>query len=160
MAPPFVTEVRGQARSPAGLDELSLSHTASLESAVPGQGWFVPLRGKDGGRGYAKEGVDQGAGAPPSNCLPTSLVTLSVNPSVLYLFIWKREIIRVTASWIVGRIKSSAMCVNCFSGGSDGKESTCNAGDPGLIPGLGRSPWRRDQLQYSCLENPMDRRAW
>ena len=87
-------------------------------------------------------------------------MTLRVNPSVLYLFIWKREVIRVTASWIVGRIESSAVCVNCFSGGSDGKESACNAGDPGLIPGSGRSPWRRDQLWYSCLENPMDRRAW
>lgn len=63
MAPPFVTVVKGQARSPAGLDGLSLNHTASPESAVPGQGWFITLRGKDRGRGYAKEGVDRGAGA-------------------------------------------------------------------------------------------------
>ena len=43
-----------------------------------------------------------------------------------------------------------------FPGGSDGKESTCNAGDLGLIPGLGRSPGRRhgNPLQYSGLENP------
>ena len=49
-----------------------------------------------------------------------------------------------------------------FSGGSDGKESVCNVGDPGLIPGLGRSPGGGDGnlLQYSCLENPMDRGAW
>ena len=33
-----------------------------------------------------------------------------------------------------------------FPGGSDGKESTCNAGDPGLIPGLGKICWRRDRL--------------
>ena len=47
-------------------------------------------------------------------------------------------------------------------GGSDGKESACDAGDPGLIPGLGRSPGEgsSNPLQYSCLENPMDRRAW
>ena len=47
-------------------------------------------------------------------------------------------------------------------GGSDGKESTCNAGDPGLLPGMGRSPGEGNgnPLQYSCLENPMDRRAW
>ena len=47
-------------------------------------------------------------------------------------------------------------------GGSDGKESACKAGDPGLIPALGRSPGERNgnPLQYSCLENPMDRRAW
>ena len=44
-----------------------------------------------------------------------------------------------------------------FPGGSDGKEFTCNAGDPGSIPGLGRSPGggHGNQLQYSCLENPM-----
>ena len=49
-----------------------------------------------------------------------------------------------------------------FSGGSDGKESACNAGDPGLIPGLGRSPGEGNgnPLQYSCLENSMDRGGW
>ena len=49
-----------------------------------------------------------------------------------------------------------------FPGGSDGKESACNAGDPSLIPGLGRSPGERNgnPLQYSCLENSMDRGAW
>ena len=47
-------------------------------------------------------------------------------------------------------------------GGSDGKVSVCNAGDPGLIPGLGRSPGdgNGSLLQYSCLENPMDGGAW
>ena len=49
-----------------------------------------------------------------------------------------------------------------FSGGSDGKESTCNAGDLSSIPGLGRSPGggHGNPLQYSCLENPMDRGDW
>ena len=44
---------------------------------------------------------------------------------------------------------------------SDGKESTCNAGDLGLIPGSGRTPGEGNgnPLQYSCLENPMDRGA-
>ena len=48
-----------------------------------------------------------------------------------------------------------------FPGGSDGKESACNMGDPGLIPGLGRSPGEGNgnSLQYSCLENSMDRGA-
>ena len=43
-----------------------------------------------------------------------------------------------------------------FPGGSDGKESACNVGDLGLIPGLGRSPGggHGNPLQYSCLENP------
>ena len=49
-----------------------------------------------------------------------------------------------------------------FLGGSDGKESTCNAGDLGSIPGLGRSPGEGNgnPLQYSGLENSMDRKAW
>ena len=49
-----------------------------------------------------------------------------------------------------------------FLGGSDGKESACNAGDLGSIPGLRRSPgeWNGNPLQYSCLENPMDGGAW
>ena len=49
-----------------------------------------------------------------------------------------------------------------FSGSSDYKESACNAGDPGLIPGLGRSPGKGNgyPLQYSWLGNPMDRGAW
>ena len=52
-----------------------------------------------------------------------------------------------------------------FPGGTTGKESTCNAGDAGdkgLITGLGRSPGRRNgnPLQYSCLENPINREAW
>ena len=49
-----------------------------------------------------------------------------------------------------------------FPGGSDSKESACNARDLGLIPGLGRPPGEGNgnQLQYSCPENPMDRGAW
>ena len=48
-----------------------------------------------------------------------------------------------------------------FPGGSDGKESVCNAGAPDSIPGSGRSPGEGNgyPLQYSCLENPMDRGA-
>ena len=47
-------------------------------------------------------------------------------------------------------------------GGLDGKASAYNAGDPGSIPGLGTSPGEGNSnpLQYSCLENPMDGRAW
>ena len=47
-------------------------------------------------------------------------------------------------------------------GGTDGKEFACNAGDLNSIPGSGRSPeeWNGNPLQYSCLENPMDRGAW
>ena len=49
-----------------------------------------------------------------------------------------------------------------FPGGSDGKESACNAGDLGLIPGLGRSfgEGAGYTLQHSCLENSMERKEW
>ena len=49
-----------------------------------------------------------------------------------------------------------------FLGGLECKESACNVGDLGLIPGLGRSPGggHGNPLQYSFLENPMDRGAW
>ena len=49
-----------------------------------------------------------------------------------------------------------------FPGGSDDKASACNVGDPGSIPGSGRSPeeGNGNPLQYSWLENPMDRVAW
>ena len=60
----------------------------------------------------------------------------------------------------IGR-SPEAYCLECSSG-SDDKESVCNAGDPGPIPGSGRSPGEGNgnPLQYSCLENPMDRGAW
>ena len=47
-------------------------------------------------------------------------------------------------------------------GGSDGKATACNLGDPGLIPGLGRSPGEGNgnPPQYSCLKNSLDRGAW
>ena len=49
-----------------------------------------------------------------------------------------------------------------FPGGSDSKESTCNVGDLGSIPGSGKSPrgGLGNPLQYSCLENPMHRGGW
>ena len=59
------------------------------------------------------------------------------------------------------------MCVRIythlgFPGGSEGKESACNAGHGRLTPGSGRSPGGANgcPLQYSCQEHPMDRGAW
>ena len=59
-------------------------------------------------------------------------------------------------------IKDSQNLNPVFPSGSDSKESACNAGDLGSIPGLGRSPGEGNgnPLQDSCLENPMDRGAW
>ena len=49
-----------------------------------------------------------------------------------------------------------------FPGGSGGKESACNSGDPGSVSESGRSPGKGNSYprQYSCLENSMDREAW
>ena len=54
------------------------------------------------------------------------------------------------------------MHIQGFPGGSEDKASACNVGDPGSIPGLGKSPGEGNgnPLQYSCLENPMERGAW
>ena len=59
-------------------------------------------------------------------------------------------------------LHSLILPVSILLSGSDSKESACNAGDPGSTPGLGRSPGEGNgnPLQYSCLENPMDREAW
>ena len=62
----------------------------------------------------------------------------------------------------VGLLGHMAILNFQFFGGSDSKASVYNAGDPGSIPGLGRSPGEENgnPLQYYCLENPMDRGAW
>ena len=59
-------------------------------------------------------------------------------------------------------MNQSDLLMGMFPGGSDGKASVYNAGDPGSIPGSGRSPGEENgnPLQYYCLENPMDRGAW
>ena len=68
-------------------------------------------------------------------------------------------------------VKNKPLCISLymnihfhlvFLSGSDGKESACNAGDLGLIPGSGRSlgEGNGNPLQYSCVENPMNRGAW
>ena len=56
----------------------------------------------------------------------------------------------------------NVLCLLGLHGGSDGKASACNAGDPGSIPGWGRSPQEGNgnPLQYSCLKNSMDRGTW
>ena len=57
---------------------------------------------------------------------------------------------------------TQSVYVPMFPWGLDGKESVCSAGDPGLIPGSGRSHEERNgnPLQYSCLANSMDRGTW
>ena len=87
--------------------------------------------------------------------------------------------LRVVVSWLLDVTSSQVTCSPCISkripatyalpfsfshllSGSDGKESTCNAGDPGLIPRSRRTPGggNGNPLQYSCLENSIGRGAW
>ena len=62
----------------------------------------------------------------------------------------------------IGNWKFDLKWILGFPGGSEVKASACNVGDLGSIPGSGRSPGEGNgnPLQYSCLENPMDRGAW
>ena len=77
--------------------------------------------------------------------------------------------------WTIRDVPIRTHCMQCYTtstqysssiqkefSGSDSKESTCNRGDSGLIPELGRSPGEGNgnPLQYSCLEKPMDRGDW
>ena len=64
--------------------------------------------------------------------------------------------------WIPANFGNLKSAIMGFFGSSDSKESVCNAGDLGSIPGSGRSPGEGNgnPLQYSCLENPTDRGAW
>ena len=59
-------------------------------------------------------------------------------------------------------IERSTLHIKGFPGGSDSKESACKSRRHGLIPGLGKSPGEGNgnPLQYSCLENPMDKGTW
>ena len=70
------------------------------------------------------------------------------------MYPWVRKI-----SWSRDKLTPVFLGFPC---GSDGKESACDAGDLGLIPGLGKFPgeWNGYSRQYSCLENSMDRGAW
>ena len=74
---------------------------------------------------------------------------------VLFIFSSKSFIVS-------GFIFRSSIHYRGFPGGSDVKESSCNIGDMSLIPGLGRYPGEVNgyPLQYSCLENYIDRGAW
>ena len=80
-------------------------------------------------------------------------------------FILQEDFMRFGEVGVEGRIQTTCNFYSAelgFPGGSDGKELACNAGDPGSIPGLGRSPGKGNgyPCQYSYLENAMDRGTW
>ena len=82
---------------------------------------------------------------------------------VLHPYMTTGKTIALSIQTFVGKVLS--LLFNMLLGfpcSSDGKEAACSAGNPGLIPGLGRSPeeGNGNSLQYPCLENLMDRGAW
>ena len=77
-----------------------------------------------------------------------------------WLWLWEQTLRRI---WMpVVNLRSVLGTMQYFPGGSDGKESACNAGDLGSVPGLRRSPGEGNgyPLQYSCLENSIGIGAW
>ena len=86
------------------------------------------------------------------------------SPEYCQLWITDKWILEYCQLWITDKwyLIGSTVILLGVPGGSDGKASACNAGDPGSIPGLGRSPGEGNgnPLQHSCLENPMDGGAW
>ena len=108
---------------------------------------------------------------PPHSSQAVNVTTISYSLylTALQSFVtWRPHLdreLRTSRPWVLFIFVSPAfdrVSGTYFLGGSDGKESVCNAGDLGLIPGLGRSPGEGNSypLQYSCLKNPMDREAW
>ena len=76
--------------------------------------------------------------------------------------VWMQQKMLCSSSWHLKGIVLNCVPTWGFPGGSVGKESTCNSGDAGSIPGSGRSPGGEhgNPLLYYCLENPMDIGAW
>ena len=98
----------------------------------------------------------------PGRCL--ALTTLS-DCAIITIVRWKELCWRLTINAQVWNIRALISIFSVYleiTGSSDGKESTVNAGDLSLIPGLGRSPevGNGSPPQYSCLENPINRGAW
>ena len=73
-----------------------------------------------------------------------------------------RQILYHCVTWMIQGFFTSILLFQDFPGGSEGKASVYNEGDPGSIPGSGWSPGEGNgnPLQYSCLENPMDGGIW
>ena len=88
----------------------------------------------------------------------SSIVTSSIKTLKWSTLKKKKNLLRINEKqWL-----STYLIMQSFPGGSEDKASACDAGGPGSIPGWGRSPGEGNgnPLQYSCLENPVERGAW
>ena len=90
----------------------------------------------------------------PSNIIKSAFIWLNVQ--------WRLKIFILKEKCRKSILFFFKLGYSCFPGGSDSKESACNAGDLDSIPGLGRSPGEGNgyPLQYSYMDNPMDRGTW
>ena len=139
-----------------------------------------------GGQMGGTVGRSRGSPSPTWAAQFYSVINIQFHPKILFEESWRPFLIQQNKTWpsvpeenlskIFGPDDSSFptssgilwdserwyLLFYCPPVGLDGKESSCNAGDPGSIPGSGRSPGEGNgsPLQYSCLENPMDGGAW
>ena len=115
------------------------------------------IRYKEGNEAKAVIGEDANAYGPAQE----SLVILGVWTMLMFFWFGQCSCVFFLCVCVCVCV-CLAMIQRDFLGGSNGKESTCNAGDPGLIPGLERSPgeWNGNPLQFAYLENPMNTGAW
>ena len=142
------------------------SHQVALiNNPHPIPGWEFASSWNIAGRCASLEiGGPGGPGPLRPRDMAQSLAAPSTPPLMLSrLCIWKVEgalpwILSVSVVCILEMLHSKLP----FPSGSDGKEPACNVGDPGSIPGSGRSPGEGigNLLPYSCQENPMDGGAW
>ena len=129
------------------------------------RGWWKELHAGGPGRGQKPRGVQP---HPAPHWSPWRRGPLS--PAQLWCC--DTEVLMAGQSALPNKELPALLHGSCFiwtmaclragvPGGSDGKESACSAGDPGSVPGSGKSPGEGHgyPLQYSCLENPMDRGA-
>ena len=95
-------------------------------------------------------------------CSPTNPYVKTLIPSTLECDLIGRQAVHRDNQVKMRSLGWALISRPDFSGGSDGKASVYNAGDLGSIPGSGRSTGEGNGnlLQYYCLENPMNRRAW
>ena len=140
-------------QSPSGEGNGTPLQYSCLENPMDGGAWWAAVHGVAKSRTQLKRFSSSSSRtyvSPDFPIHPSSLSPLGVHTVVLC----------VCVSISAFHIRSSVP--SFFPGSSDGKESACNAEDMGLIPGSERSPGRGhgNPLQYSCLENPMDRGAW
>ena len=119
------------------------------------------------GRKTPRSGSAAQSGRSWQCCDPAWLQPFSISfmtKGAPYCILFNSTVFIDAMTWFafINKTQLLTLCTVLSTDGSDGKESSCNAGDPGSIPGLRRSPGEGNgyPLKYCCLENSMDGRAW